>query len=332
MSVLVRLSACASVDGHPFPIDIAQRLKLWHDLAIVHKGQRVAIGGSTFSRIARIALLQLLQRHCQRLGVELEFERRVHALDEFADCDLVVGADGVRSVVRQTYAEHFQPTLDLRPNKFIWYGTHQPFDAMSLIFRQNDDGAFVAHCYPYSDTTSTFIVECDAPTWAQAGFERMSDAESRAYCEDVFKADLGGHGLLSNKSNWINFLTVSNAHWHYRNVVLIGDALRTIHFSIGSGTRMALEAAIALANAFGAHGADRAAAFADFERSHRPTGDQFIEVGWRSCLWYEQFRRLMHLDPIPFAYSYMTRGGKVDIERLRQRAPDFVAAYESCAE
>ncbi|MCI0556571.1 MAG: FAD-dependent monooxygenase, partial [Anaerolineae bacterium] len=158
---------------------IAENLKLWHDLVIVHKGQHIVIGGSTFSGIARLTLLQILQERCRRLGVEVQFGIRVTDLSAFADCDLIVGADGVNSIVRKMYHEHFQPSLDVRFNKFVWYGTLQLFDAMTLIFRANADGVFVAHCYPYSRTMSTFIVECDASTWEKAGFASMSDAESR---------------------------------------------------------------------------------------------------------------------------------------------------------
>ena len=313
-------------DSH---LDITNSLEIWDELVIVHKGQPVAIDGSTFSGITRIDLLRILQEHCQRRGIDIRFETRVTDLDVFSDCDLIVGADGVNSFVRQKYGEYFQPSLDVRSNKYIWYGTNQLFDALSLIFRENQFGAFVAHAYRYNRTTSTFIVECDAATWEKAGFASMSDAESRTTCEEVFKEDLDGHPLLSNKSLWVNFVVVSNRHWFHNNTVLVGDALRTVHFSIGSGTRTALEDAIALSRAFERHGENVQAALQEFEKNRRPPGSQLQKVAHRSLLWYENFRNIMHLDPIPFAYDYMRRGGRVDHGSLRQKAPGFIAAYEA---
>ncbi|HLG77778.1 MAG TPA: FAD-dependent monooxygenase [Ktedonobacteraceae bacterium] len=308
--------------------DIEAVLKTWNDQTIVHRGEKVRIDGSGYSGIARLALLRILQEHCRRYGVEMQFETRVTDASEFADYDLLVGADGVNSVVRQHYAEHFQPSTSLLSNKYIWYGTHQLFDTLSLIFRSYRGGAFVAHCYPYSDSTSTFIVECDAGTWRRAGFEQMSEAESRAYCEDIFQDDLGGHALLLNKSVWLNFRVVSNRYWNYRNVVLLGDALRTVHFSIGSGTRMALEDAIALYNAFTATG-DVPAALQAFEQARRPGAGKLLSIAQQSYTWYETFHEKMDLDPLALTYSYVTRSGRIDQEALRQKSPRFMARYEA---
>ena len=313
-------------DSYP---DIQSSLEIWDRLVIVHKGQPVAIDGSLFSGISRIRLLHILHEHCRRRGVDLQFETRPADPAIFSDCDLIVGADGVNSSVRQEYSDFFQPTLELGSNKYIWYGTHQLFDALSLIFRENQDGVFVAHAYRYNQTASTFIVECDAATWERAGFASMSDAEGRSYCERVFEKDLDGHPLLSNKSVWINFVVVRNRRWRHDNVVLIGDALRTVHFSIGSGTRTAFEDAIALAGAFERDGEDIEAALKRFENIRKPPADQLLEVAQKSLAWYENMRRLMHLHPIAFAYDYMMRGGKVNHESLRQKAPKFIAAYEA---
>ncbi len=310
-------------------LDIKNRLETWDKLVIVHKGQPVPIDGSHFSGISRIDLLQILQRHCQRRGVHIQFETRLTDLERFRDCSLIVGADGVNSMVRQKYNETFQPSLELRSNKYIWYGTSQMFDALSLIFHENQDGIFVGHAYRYNSTNSTFIAECDAMTWEKAGLVAMSEEESRAYCEEVFKEDLNGHHLLSNKSMWLNFTVVCNHRWHHQNVVLIGDALRTVHFSIGSGTRTALEDAIALSKAFEVHGEDVQAALQTFEKSRKPPGGQLLEVAQKSLIWYENLRNVMQLDPLPFAYDYMMRGGRVDHKTLKQRAPRFIAAYEA---
>ena len=314
-----------------FHHDIKSNLEIWDKLVILHKGQPVAIDGSVFSGISRIQLLHILHEHCRRRGVELQFETRLTDPAIFSDCDLIVGADGVSSFVRQKYRAFFQPSLELRSNKYIWYGTPRLFDALSLIFRENQDGVFVAHAYRYNQTTSAFIVECDAATWEKAGLASMSDTESRTYCEKVFEKDLHGHPLLSNKSIWINFVVVRNRRWHHDNVVLIGDALRTVHFSIGSGTRTAFEDAIALAGAFERHGEDVHAALQRFENIRKPSADQLLEVAQKSVAWYENMRCLMHLHPIAFAYDYMMRGGKVDHESLRRKAPKFIAAYEAYA-
>src|SRR5215468_5540198 len=230
--------------------DVEAALKTWDDQTIVHKGQTVNIDGSSYSGISRLTLLHILQEHCRRHGVEMHFAARLLNASSFAGYDVIVGADGAGSVVRQQHAGQFQPSMSLLSNKYIWYGTHQLFETLSLIFRRYQEGAFVAHCYPYSEDTSTFIVECDARTWEQAGFAQMSEQESIDYCQRIFAEDLAGHELLPNNPEWINFRVVANRHWSYQNVILLGDALRTVHFSIGSGTRMALEDSITLAKAF----------------------------------------------------------------------------------
>ena len=307
---------------------IEAQLRTWDDQTIVQKGEKVQIDGSGYSGIGRLALLLILQEHCRRHGVQMQFETRLPDISAFADCDLIVGADGVNSVVRQQFAEHFQPSTSFLSNKYIWYGTHQHFDSLSLIFRSYRGGSYVAHCYPYSETTSTFIVECDAETWKAAGFAEMSEPEGRAYCEQVFQDDLGGHPLLPNKPAWINFKIVTNRHWSYRNIVLVGDALRSIHFSIGSGTRMALEDAIALYRACIAT-EDVPAALRAFEQARRPGADKLLSIAEQSYTWYETFHEKMHLDALPLAYSYMTRSGRIDDATLRQRAPRFMARYEA---
>lgn len=308
-------------------IEIESRLEAWDDLTIVYKGNPVQIDGSAFSGISRLDLLNILQKHCLNCGVEIEFERRLTDLESFVDCDLIVGADGINSTVREIYRDYFQPSETFLSNKYIWYGTNQRFDTLSLIFRENQDGVFVAHAYPYSKTTSTFIVECDAKSWTQAGFASISEEEGRRYCENVFKDDLSDHPLLSNKSVWLNFKMVNNEHWTYRNIVLLGDALRTVHFSIGSGTRTALEDAIALYKAY-AMSKDVSHALQEFKTIRKPSVDKLLATAHRSSIWYEKFHEKMHLDALPFAYDYMRRGGRISHDRLRQQAPKFIAAYE----
>ena len=308
--------------------DIEAQLRVWDDLTFVQKGERVRIDGSAYTGISRLTLLGILQNHCRQNGVEMRFEIRLDDPSLFAACDLLVGADGINSMVRQQYAKDFQPSTHQLSNHYIWYGTNQLFETLSLIFRSYRDGAFVAHCYPYSETTSTFIVECDAQTWIRAGFDRMSDAESRAYCEQVFKDDLGGHPLLPNKPAWLTFKVVTNQNWSAHNVVLLGDALRTVHFSIGSGTRMALEDAIALSKAVGTMDS-LPAALHTFEQARRPGMEKLLAIAEQSYTWYETFHEKMDLDALPLAYSYMTRSGRIDDATLWQKAPRFMAQYEA---
>ena len=231
--------------------EITKQFAAWDNVDVVHRSNKVSIHGNSFSGIARLQLLKILQRRAEELGVEIEFHTEIHNIEELRnDCDLLLAADGVNSTVRLNYVEQLQPELDLRTNRYIWYGTNQLFHGLTLTFRENSAGVFAAHSYKFNPTTSTFIVECDPQTWDKAGFERMSDEDTRAYLGEVFAEDLQGHKLLSNNSKWINFLLVKNKNWFFENVVLIGDALHTAHFSIGSGTKLAMEDAIALAESF----------------------------------------------------------------------------------
>ena len=308
---------------------IAESFETWDNVDVVLRDRRVSIRGNHFSGIARLRLLNILQERCAELGVGLRFRTEVEdARALAADCDLLVGADGVGSLVRERYAETFRPVLGAGRNKYIWYGTRRLFHGLTLTFREADAGVFAAHSYKFSPDTSTFIVECDEETWARADFARMTDEETRVHLAGIFAEDLGGHELLSNNSRWINFLLVKNQRWSHQNVVLLGDALHTAHFSIGSGTKLALEDSIALFQLFAA-GRDAPAALAEFERARKPVIEEYQQAAHESRLWFENVRDYVHLPPPEFALSLMTRSKRVTYESLRRRDPAFIAEYES---
>ena len=307
---------------------MTRRQEVFDDMAVVHQGQEVRLARNVFHRMARIDLLRALHEHCARVGVDVAFEHRATDVAEFDDCDLVVAADGANSMIRTRYEAHFEPSLDVRPNHFAWYGTTRLFDPLSLIFRQNVDGLLIAHTYRYSPTHSTFLVECDPATFRAAGLDRKSEAESLAYCERAFADDLQGHPLLSNKSSWFRYTIVKNRHWSWRNVVLLGDALRTGHPSIGSGTRLAMQDSIALFEASCRFDADVPALLAEFERLRRPGSDALQAAAIKSTEWYENLGPKLSLDPVSFAYDYLVRNGRVTHAQVRERDPELAAAYE----
>ena len=309
--------------------EITAGFQTWDNVDVVHRGERITIRGNSFAGIARLRLLNVLQARARELGVRLHFQSAVADFDALRrDCDLLVGADGVNSGVREHFREQFSPQLSLGANKYIWYGTRQLFHGLTLTFREAGAGVFAAHSYKFDETTSTFIVECDPATWERAGFAGLTDEETRARLAAVFREDLGGRELLSNNSKWINFLLVRNGRWRHENVVLLGDALHTAHFSIGSGTKLALEDAIALADCF-ARGFSTTEALAEFERTRRPVIEEYQRAAHDSRLWFERAGELTALDPLALAYSLMTRSGKVDLYNLRRRDPAFVAACEA---
>jgi 2-polyprenyl-6-methoxyphenol hydroxylase-like FAD-dependent oxidoreductase len=307
---------------------IAPQMQAWDDMTLVLRNEAIVIDGIGFAAIGRLKLLQLLQQRVRAVGVEPQFSRAVTSLDEVGDADLIVGADGVNSLVRRTFAEAFGAGVSYLANHFAWFGTSQRYDTLTQTFRHTPIGDFNAHHYRYAPGRSTFIVETDEASFARAGFERMSEMESRGLCQKIFADALGGHPLISNNSIWRRFPLVHNAHWHHGKYVLIGDALHTAHFSIGSGTRLAMEDAIALDRALHQHGDDVAAALPAYEAARRPIVDKLVAGANASATWYEHFAEHMQLAPAEFAMSYITRSGRVDIERLRALSPKFVDWYE----
>jgi 2-polyprenyl-6-methoxyphenol hydroxylase-like FAD-dependent oxidoreductase len=319
-------------EDDPGTVDlVAPRMETWTDIAIVHRGERIAIDGVGFSAIGRLELLQLLQQRARAAGVALEFETAVAAPGDLPPADLVVAADGVNSLLRRSFERDFGTTISHLDGKFVWYGTIRPFDTLTQTFVANALGTFNAHHYRYAPAMSTFIVECDPATWVRAGLDTASEEESRRICEDVFAATLAGHPLVSNRSIWRSFPWVWNERWSRGNIVLIGDALRTAHYSIGSGTRLAMEDALALTKALEAAPGDLPAALRLYEAERRPIVEKLVAASKQSAAWYERFPEHMALAPLDLAVSYIRRSGRVDDDRLRAMAPRFMAHYDGRA-
>ncbi len=300
---------------------------IWDAIDVCYRDQVVRCGGQVFSGISRRYLLGLLQARCTELGVRLDFEREITDLDELRDFDLIVGADGVRSVVRAAYEDRFRPRLSLGSSRYIWFGTTRAFDSFTFVFRDNDHGFFQAHAYPFDGSMSTFIVECDEETWRRAGLEAADEKASIDYCERLFERELRGHRLQSNNSKWINFVNLKNASWHHENVVLVGDAAHTAHFSIGSGTKLAMEDAIALANALRGTG-DVKPALVEYELERKPRVERFQEAARQSQTYFENTRLYRHMEPPQFAFHLLSRSGRIDYDDLRLRDRHFVGSLD----
>ncbi|MGA9201487.1 MAG: FAD-dependent monooxygenase [Pseudolabrys sp.] len=306
---------------------ITPHMESWNDITVAHRGERVTIDGVGFSAIGRLKLLQLLQARARSVGVEPVYRRTVKSLDELGDADLVVGTDGVNSLVRRGNEERFGASVRFLSNRFAWFGTGRRFETLTQTFVETDAGSFNAHHYRYAPNLSTFIVEVDGATFARAGFGQMDEEQTRSFCERVFAQALDGNQLISNKSTWRQFPIVHNEHWSVGNCVLVGDALHTAHFSIGSGTRLAMEDAIALDKAL-THSDDIGAALAAYEATRRPILEKLVSGANGSATWYEHFAEHMRLAPVDFAMSYITRSGRIDIDRLRRLSPRFVDQFE----
>lgn len=277
--------------------------------------------GAGGGAIPRISLLSVLQQRAKELGVRVTYNKRIADFDAL-DADLVVGADGIGSQLRTANEAAFGTTRRTLTNHFAWFGVAKPFASPALVFRKYEGGYFVAHYYPYSDSMSTFVAECDHQTWVDFGMEEMSAEARQALFETVFAPELTGHGLVSNNSIWRQFPVIINANWHVGKQVLIGDALTSAHFSIGSGTRIAMEDAMALADAIVAHPDDVPAALEQYEAVRKPEKAKLISASEASYNWYERIREWMDLPtPHEFVFRFMTRTGRIDAERLRAQFP-----------
>lgn len=319
-------------DGdEPSYAELVANCETWDNVDVVHQDQKVSIHGNRFSGIARITFLKILQRRAHELGVDLQFHANITDPSQIAPTDLLVGADGANSAVRLRDAAFFEPAVVPARNRYIWLGTPRLFHGLTLTFRETEWGPFAAHSYKFDRTRSTFIVECGPETWERAGFAEMSETQTLERLSAIFRADMQGAPFLTNNFvKWLHFTLVSNRRWHHDHIVLLGDALHTAHFSIGSGTKMALEDAIALARAFSERpSVDEALPY--FQDIRKPIVDALQAAAVESLRWFEHWSDDAQLDPLPFAYRLMTRSGRIDKEKLRRRDPAFVDAYERAA-
>ena len=309
--------------------DIIPHMEKWQDLTVVHRGEIMPIDGIGFTAIGRLELLQLFQDRARAVGVEPKYDTHIDNIDAFDDYDLVLGADGVNSLVRNSLWQAFGASLSYLTNKFIWYGTTKPYDTLTQTFLETEHGAITAHHYRFKPDMSTFIIEIGGEAWERTGFGAMDDAKTVSLCQKIFTEQLDGHKLVTNKSNWRNFPKIWNKNWSAGKYVLVGDALRTAHYSIGSGTRLAMEDVIALVAALENHPNSIPDALAAYETVRRPIVETLVEAANTSADWYEHMDELIALDPYDFAYSYIQRSGRVATETLDRVSPNFMASYRS---
>jgi anthraniloyl-CoA monooxygenase len=306
---------------------ITKAFARWDDIETYYGGQCVTSTGHGFCGMSRKRLLEILQERCRTLGVELEFEREVKSAEEFRAADLVVACDGVNSAVRQEYERTFRPHTQWGKAKFTWLGTTKPLRAFTFVFKENAHGLFQVHAYPFEKGLSTWIVECREETWRAAGLDACSEEETVRYCEELFAPELDGHRLLTNKSVWRTFPTIRCHTWRHENVVLMGDAAHTAHFSIGSGTKLAMEDAIALRNAFVKHeAAGVPKALAAYEEARFVEVRKLQRAADVSREWFEHSGRYVRQHPLQFSFNLMTRSKRITYENLKERDSRLVAS------
>lgn len=306
--------------------EITDAFVLWDAIDVHFRGELIRCEGHTFAGIARRHLLDILLRRCEALGVPIH-HLTIDDPDTLRDADLLVAADGVNSTVRAKYASAFQPQTEQGATRFIWFGTDKVYDAFTFMFRESEHGLFQVHAYPFDATTSTFIVECMEETWQRTGLTETDEAASVAFCENLFADHLRGRRLLSNRSHWLKFLTLKNARWSHENIVLLGDAAHTAHFSIGSGTKLAMEDAIALAESFQQHD-DLPTALRLYTLGRKPRVEAIQRAAAESQHYFENVKRYRHFAPPQFAFNLLTRSGRITYDSLRQRDPYFVSDVE----
>lgn len=312
---------------------ITDKFAHWDDIHVYFGDKLIESRGHGFSGLSRQALLDILEARAEALGAKLVFGQNVENLERFGDADLIVAADGINSGVRASYSSHFQPHLDTRYCKFVWLGTHHVFDAFTFLFKKTEHGWYQAHCYRFDKDMSTFIVECPEDVWRADGIDKMGKEEGIAFCEELFAEYLDGHCLISNADHlrgsavWLNFSRVSCEHWYHKNIVLVGDAAATAHFSVGSGTKLAMESAIALATHVHGSG-DLTSAFEKYVEERRIEVLRLQSAARNSTEWFEQVELKANLEPEQLAYSLITRSQRVSHENLRLRDREYLEDYE----
>jgi len=307
---------------------IARHLVHWDDIDVHYRGERITSTGHGFSGMSRHTLLRVLQEQARAAGVELCFEREISTLDDLRDADLVVAADGANSTVRRLLQDRIDTTIDQRPNRFVWLGTSKPFPAFTFYFKNDDHGLWRVHAYQYGPDRSTFIVECREDTWKSAGMDRANEQETAAFLERLFAQELDGHALITNRSVWRQFPTIRTDPWSSGSIVLLGDAAHTAHFSVGSGTRMAMEDAVALRDSLHEYAHDVSAALRAYEARRRPQVESLQRAAQASLQWFEDTERYMSLEPIQFTFSLLTRSLRITHEDLRTRDAKFLARVD----
>jgi anthraniloyl-CoA monooxygenase len=307
---------------------ITRRFAHWDAIDIHYRGSRLRSGGHGFSGISRKDLLVILQERCLELGVKLVFDTEVDDCRKFTtDADLVVACDGVKSKIREAHADAFRPSIELRSARYMWLGTKKKFDAFTFYFAENEHGMFQVHAYRFDEDTSTFIAECDEASFFAAGLDKATTEESIAYLEKLFGEHLGGERLMANRSQWVQFPTIKNERWSHQKIVLLGDAAHTAHFSIGSGTKMAMEDSIALVKALREHPLEKA--LEAYEAERRPIVERTQKAAQDSLLWFENVKRYRDLDPTQFAFSLLTRSKRITFDNLKLRDTAFAEHVRS---
>jgi len=320
------LDAFKAYDGPSYEM-IRRRFAYWGDVDVVVKGRALRSGGNGFCGCSRVALLHILHDRCRELGVKLVFQKEIDSLDALPASDLTVVADGINSKIREKYKTHFKPSVDLRPNKFVWLGSTRPLDAFKYFFREAPEGIVLAHAYQYEEGRSTWIIETDEQTWRNFGFDRMDEAAMLETAERLFAEELDGHRFIANRSLWRNFPTITNETWvkveGKAAAVLVGDAKATAHFSIGSGTKLAMEDAISLFSSLQKE-KTKEDALRKYDTGRREEVEKTQHAANVSLAWFEHMRRYWDMDPLQFAFGVMSRSKQITWENLELRDPQFI--------
>lgn len=302
---------------------IRSKFAYWDDIIVARDGQEVSIAGNGFCGCSRKTLLKLLHQRCREEGVNLHFEQNIDDINQYQDADIILASDGIASGIRTQYEKEFGTNITLKKNRFVWLGSTKPLDAFTYFFRTTPHGTIVAHTYQYEEGMSTWIFECSDDTWQKHGFEITNEQDTITKITEIFKEELDGHPLISNKSHWRQFPHVTNKNWYYKNIVLLGDAKATAHYSIGSGTKLAMDSAIGLSDAVIANPTNVQAAFAQYDKNRRNTVEMIQHAALVSLDWFENMDRNMQHPFYQFAFGCMTRAKKVTYENLRLRDKSF---------